>query len=84
MLDWDRDEHGRIALCSVLEYETAILAESCAVLRLRFARSEEQKESGGEWLPLVLSPQHARQIARSLLQMADQVEQAPPAGTPRN
>jgi hypothetical protein len=33
-----------------LEFETAISAEMTPLLRLRFARSQEHMEAGGEWI----------------------------------
>jgi hypothetical protein len=84
MANWETDKSGNIVLFPVLGFDTAIAAQSAALLKIQFARSEEQMRAGGEAIQLVLSPLIAREIALSLLQMAERLECPPPAGTTKN
>jgi hypothetical protein len=84
MSKWQTDGTGNVIVYPITGYETASFLQSVAVLRIEYARSEEDLQTGGTAIQFVISPKIARDLAASLLDLADRTSQPPPAGTPRN
>ncbi len=73
MKDWDKSPSGNLIAHQVLGWDNAI-AQMIGLLRLRYARSEWEFESGGIALQLHLTPIQLRILSQDLLQMADRID----------
>lgn len=70
---WDQRPDGKLLIGPVLGWDTA-LAPMTGLLRLRYAHSEDQYESGGQALQVVLTAVQARALGQALLRMADALD----------
>lgn len=70
---WDLRENGDIAVSPTLGWQTAVMPLN-GLLRLNYAENEQQYESGGVALQLVLTPVQLRQLSADLLHMAERVD----------
>lgn len=70
---WDKRPDGTLLIGPALGWDTAI-APMTGLLRLRYAHSEEQYETGGVGLQVVLTAVQARQLSEDLRRMADALD----------
>ena len=70
---WDTRPNGDIAVAPTLGWQTAIMPLN-GLLRVRYAETEQQFESGGVALQLVLTPVQLRQLSADLLNMAERID----------
>lgn len=78
---WDTRPNGDIAVVQTLGWQTAIMPLN-GLIRLNYAETEQQFESGGVALQLVLTPVQLRQLSADLLKMAELID-AQNLGTPQ-
>lgn len=78
----DFDSSGNIVTCPVLGWTTAPVAGMAVLLRLEFARNEEQLRTGGEALQAILTPQQALELAETLTTQARRILDTPAPETP--
>ena len=71
--DWDTDDSGNLAVYPVVGWDTAI-AQMIGLVRLRYARSETEFESGGVPVQVHLTPVQLRTLSQDLAQMADRID----------
>ena len=71
--DWDLDANGNIALCPVVGWQLALMAEIAVGLQIEFVRSDEQLTRGEhERIQLVLTPPQAAELAQFLQKKVEQ------------
>ena len=73
MKDWDRQPDGNLAIFPVVGWDSAI-AQMIGLLRLRYARSEQEFESGGVPVQVHMTPVQLRKLSQDLSQMADRID----------
>ncbi|MDH4746653.1 hypothetical protein OMP43_21740 [Sphingomonas sp. CBMAI 2297] len=71
--DWDLRPDGNLLIGPAIGWDTAI-APMTALLRLRYALSEEEYETGGRSAQVVLTAVQARQLSEDLRRMADALD----------
>lgn len=71
---WDLTPEGNIKLYPLIGWDTQI-APMIGLLRLRYARSEEEFETGGVGLQLHATPVILRQLSQVLSAMADRIDE---------
>ena len=74
---WDTDERGDVKLCPVVGFQVAPAAETSVVVRIRFARKEEELRTGGEALQFVMTPTIANRLADDLRKAAERILSLP-------
>ena len=72
--DWDTRPDGTLLIGPALSWQTAI-APMTGMLRLRYAHSEDQFESGGIAVQVVLTAVQARSLSEDLRKMADALDE---------
>ncbi len=70
---WDLRPNGNLLIGPALGWDTAI-APMTGMLRLRYAHSEEQFETGGVAVQVVLTAVQARMLSEDLRKMADTLD----------
>jgi hypothetical protein len=70
---WDLRPNGNLLIGPAIGWETAI-APMTGMLRLRYAHSEEQFETGGVAVQVVLTAVQARMLSEDLRKMADTLD----------
>jgi hypothetical protein len=73
MKDWDTNPDGNLAVSPVMGWDTAI-GGLVGLLRLRYARSETEFETGGVGIQFHMTPVQLRQLADDLSRMADRID----------
>lgn len=71
---WKKRPDGTLLIGPAIGWDTAI-APMTGLLQLRYAHSEEQYETGGEALQVVLTAVQARQLSEDLRRMADRLDE---------
>ncbi|WP_416464001.1 hypothetical protein [Sphingomonas sp. VDB2] len=73
MDDWDTLPNGNLAIYPVVGWDSAI-GQMIGLLRLRYARSESEFESGGVPVQIHLTPVQLRMLSQDLSNMADRID----------
>lgn len=73
MDEWDLDEGGNLRMGPVTGWDTAS-APMLGLLRLRYALTETEFETGGRAVQVHLTPVQLRTLSQDLLQMADRID----------
>jgi hypothetical protein len=84
MSQWDTDEQGEVIVFSVLGWHAAPAFETSRALRIRFAANDEELETGGRAIQLVMGPAQAEQLASDLLAIAKHLTTIHPPGRRTN
>ena len=71
---WDKQPDGNLTTCPLLSYELGT-AQMFALLRLSYARDQQEFETGGVGLQLTMTPVQLRELAKALLRTADTIDQ---------
>ena len=71
-----RRKDGQIETCPLLGWEVAQF-HIAGLLRLNFARSENQLKTGGEFLQIAAGGPQLRDLAHALSRLADRLDQSP-------
>ncbi len=71
--DWDTAPNGNLIAHQVLGWDMKT-APMLGLLRLRYARSETEFESGGVSVQLHMTPAQLRVLAEDLSRMADRID----------
>ena len=75
--DWDKAPDGSIVTFPLLGYET-VRYQTAALVRLMFAKSEDQLKTGEvEAVQLASSPGPLRELGHALIRMADEIDRLP-------
>jgi hypothetical protein len=73
--DWEKARDGKIFAHPTLGWEAAI-AGMLTLVRVRYATTAEEYESGGRHLPLQMTSVQARQLANDLRNAADRLDES--------
>lgn len=74
--EWTRRNDGLIETFPLLGWEAAEF-HFAGLLRLNFARSEDQLKTGGEFLQIAVGGPQLRDLAHTLLRLADRLDRSP-------
>jgi hypothetical protein len=77
-LKWETDEAGNLRLPRLVGYQSGVAEGEMLICQLRVANSVEEFRAGGTALQWAMSADQGRQIARQLIEAADQIDQAAP------
>jgi hypothetical protein len=82
--DWEKDSGGNIKICPLSGYETFVPFGMMCGIRVQYVENEgERLSGGGSFLPLVMQPSQAREVAAALNRCADLAERPPSGETPQ-
>lgn len=70
---WDTLPNGNLAIYPVVGWDSAI-GQMIGLLRLCYARSETEFESGGVPIQIHLTPVQLRMLSQDLSNMADRID----------
>lgn len=73
MDEWEKTPEGNLLCYPLIGWDSQI-APMLGLLRLRYARSEEEFEAGGVGLQLHATPVILRQLSQVLSLMADRID----------
>jgi hypothetical protein len=75
-LKWETDEAGNLRLPRLIGYQSGVADGEMLICQLRVANSLDEVRAGGTALQWAMSADQGRQIARQLIEAADQIEEA--------
>jgi hypothetical protein len=81
---WETDASGRIAFYPVVNFTTAILAQTAIGLRVEYGHPPDESGKTRGALQLSMSAAHAVEMAKFLTEMAARATQGPPPGAAKN
>jgi hypothetical protein len=79
-LIWEKDEQGNIRLPRLVGYQSGVANGEMLICQLRVANTLAEYKAGGTALQWAMSAEQGRQVARQLLEAADQIDEAARAG----
>jgi len=74
-LKWETDEAGNLRLPRLIGYQSGVADGEMLICQLRVANSLEEFRAGGTALQWAMSSDQGRQIARQLIEAADQIDE---------
>lgn len=81
---WEKNSDGSITICPLTGWDAFVPFGMMCGLRVHFARTDDEVlQQRPQFLPLVLTPSKARELAQALLQTADAAERKPGSGAPQ-
>lgn len=72
--DWEKHPDGSLAVSPLLGWDIAV-APMTGLLRIRYAASEAEFETGGQALALVLTPVQLHELSAAALKMAKTIDE---------
>ena len=82
MADLKRDAHGNIVTYPMLGWDTAVVAESAALLVHHYSENVADIDTGGRTVQLVMTPQQCVSLAEALNRLAQAIERCSIPGKP--